>query len=196
MHSRIRPATTTWLFALLAVSVLAAACGNDDSSADEARLGGTTTTGATPTTDPPVVTTTPQRGNDVEIDVTPGASTLLDPTCDGESCAYPVAIQGSQFTGSFMGTSVSSGAGSPLPGGGYAAVGIHLFDGEVAGCGTGTLMWTESIWTDDGVHLSGTWTIVESSGTSELVGSSGGGTFESRADATLHAIGTITCEGG
>ena len=132
--------------------------------------------------------------------VTFGPATLGQPACADDACVFPLVRTSSTITGSMTGTTVSGGAGLPGPTGGYVGVGIHRFSGEVEGCGRGTLTWTETITSDDGTAVTGTWAIVPSSGTGDLTEVTGGGTFHGTAatDAggAAEAVGQLDCAGG
>jgi hypothetical protein len=184
--------------------LLAPACGNDEgtpggaASADDV--------GAQTTTDPePVAATQPETadepsGDEVRFTSSFGPPNLLEPACAGGACVFPLTRERSEVEGALTGSSVSGGAGFPLPGGGYAGVGIRRFEGTIEGCGSGTVMVTEVITSSDGTEASGTWAIVESSGTEDLADAAGGGTFTASQAAdgsgVAEATGTISCGPG
>lgn len=136
-------------------------------------------------------------GTDIEFSTTFGAPDMLAPACDDDgNCVLPLTRAHGTIEGSITGRTVSGGVGTAIASGGYSAAGVQVFVGTIEGCGTGTLVWTEYI-TSDGVDTTGTWTIVEGSGTGDLESVTGGGTFDAdvQADSTGSATGsgTISC---
>jgi hypothetical protein len=183
--------------------LLTPACGNDEStpgvaagSDDVSAL----TTAETADTGPQPQTTDEPPGDEVRFTTSFGPPTLLDAACADVACVFPLTRDRSELDGAMTGTSVSGGAGFPSPAGGFAGVGIQRFEGTVDGCGSGTLVFTEVITSGDGVTSSGTWSIAEASGTEDLEGATGGGTFEASQEAdgsgVAEAIGTIHCPPG
>jgi hypothetical protein len=144
-------------------------------------------------------TTTVAMGKHVSSEVSFDAPTLLAPACGSTgACVYPLSRTTTRVKGSFTGSTVSAGAGSPTKsGGGYAGVGYQLFTGTVKGCGSGTVVWTEVTSTNDGTNVSGAWTIRNGTGTAGLASVSGGGRFTGKTNrdssGAVTATGTIHC---
>lgn len=169
----------------LALLVIAVGCSGDD---------------ATPRAKSPtsVSTTTAAADKVVSMEVSFDAPTLLAPACGSAgACVYPLSRTTTRIEGSLTGRTVSAGAGTPTKSGGYSGVGFHVFTGTVKGCGSGTVVWTEVITSDDGANVSGAWTIRKGTGTAGLASVSGNGTFtgttNSDTSGTVTATGTVRC---
>jgi hypothetical protein len=181
MDSRSRRAEV----GVLALLVIAIGC-----SGDEAKPRAKATTS--------VPKATVAAAKKVTMEVSFDAPTLLAPACDaGGACVYPLSRTTTSVTGSLTGRTVSAGAGTPKKSGGYSGVGFHVFTGRVNGCGSGTVVWTEVITSNDEGNTSGTWTIRKGTGTAGLASVSGNGTFTGKTDpdssGTVTAKGTVRC---
>jgi hypothetical protein len=122
---------------------------------------------------------------------------LLPPACDAAGrCAYPLARTGSEYTGAFEGTSIGAGAGTPITGG-FVGTAVHVFTGAIRNCGAGTLVWTETLRSSDGINSTGTWRVTAGAGTGDLADVVGGGTFRAvqapDGSGTASIIGRIRC---
>ena len=179
-HNRLVP--------LLALALLTvAACGSDDSS-----------TSASPSTSTPTAsTTTEPPGKEIHATGTSGTPKVGDPICDAEKhCMIPLTLTGT-YSGDLTGTGISHGAGA-LFGTEYASGGTLIFTGTITGCGSGTMVVTDSgRGTTDG-RGSSTWTIVDGVGTGDLVRVSGSGTTTFAPGAggatTLTLTGRVICD--
>jgi hypothetical protein len=143
-------------------------------------------------------TTTAAAVKHVSMEVSFDAPTLLAPACGPTgACVYPLSRTTTRVEGSFTGSTVSAGAGTPKKTGGYVGVAYQVFTGTVKGCGSGTLVWTEVTSSDDGTNVSGAWTIRKGTGTAGLASASGGGRFTGKTDSdssgTVTATGTVHC---
>ena len=121
---------------------------------------------------------------------------FLTPSCDSSGrCVYALGRTGTRLTGAFEGTTVSGGAGTPT-GSGFVGTGVHVFTGTVEGCGHGSVVFTETIESVDAVTSTGTWQLVDGSGTGGL-DVQGNGTFTAvqRPDGSgiTNSVGRIRC---
>jgi hypothetical protein len=198
-----------WLCVLVGsiALLLTPACGNDEGAPGGASgpddVGTQTTAesaGSEPASATQPETTDEPSGEEVRFTSTFGPPNLLEAACAADACVFPLTRERSEVEGALTGASVSGGAGFPLPGGGYAGVSIRRFEGTIDGCGSGTVMFTEVITSSDGTEASGTWSIVESSGTEDLAGVAGEGSFtgSQAADGSgvAEGTGTIDCDPG
>jgi hypothetical protein len=94
------------------------------------------------------------------------------------------------MTGDLSGTAYVAGSAVLLADGTYQGQAVAQFTGEVAGCGTGTLVMIETGVLDPATGGSpGTWRIVAGQGSGDLLDTSGDGT----ADAIGQATGRVRC---
>ncbi len=145
----------------------------------------------------------------IEAPATAGASSRSSPQAGRLSGAHPAATDrsvidgptldvgdlGGRLTGAFDGTTVSGGAGTPV-GSGLVGTSIHVFTGTIEGCGEGSVVILETIASVDAVTSTGTWQLVDGSGTGGL-DVQGDGTFTAvqRPDGsgTSNSVGRIRC---
>ncbi len=106
-----------------------------------------------------------------------GVTTLWDPHCSGGDCTQPYWVAAQQ-TGGLDGTLVNNGTllldGSP----GFEVSIIGVFTGTVQGCGTGSFALSFPLTKGSATTpFSGAEVIVPGSGTGELTGITGAGTY-------------------
>lgn len=95
------------------------------------------------------------------------------------------------YTGDLAGTAYVAGSAVLLADGTYQGQAVVQFTGDVAGCGSGTLLMVETGVLDPvSEGSSGSWTIVAGQGTGDLARTSGSGT----TGPTGGAAGTVRCD--
>jgi len=186
------------LIGLLAIVMLFSSCGSDDEPASAPTSTAVSTTAAASSTASTLAsTTTEPPGRDVNATSTAGATTIGDPICDAEQhCMYPLTSTAT-LSGDLAGTTISHSAGA-LIGTDFAASDTLIFTGNVAGCGTGTLVFLSTGRGSTTGTTTSAWTIAEGFGTGDLAHAAGTGTTTvppaSAGSTSATLTGRITCD--
>ena len=102
------------------------------------------------------------------------------------------------ITGSWQGQSEYAYGFSVFPSGVSYGAGVDHFSGTIAGCGTGSISYRQHYNSDDKGDFHGQWQMFGSSGTGDLAGLRGAGTYMgiSRADGSTSGDynGTVFCK--
>jgi hypothetical protein len=118
-----------------------------------------------------------------------GGDAGCDPT-DATRCAGTFRTVRT-YAGDLTGTAYVVGSAVLLGDGTYQGQAVAQFTGDIAGCGSGTLVMLETGILDPATGgSSGSWTIVAGRGTDNLAGTSGSGT----AGPTGDVAGKVRCD--
>jgi uncharacterized protein DUF3224 len=115
------------------------------------------------------------------FEVTPGSEDALFETDDGLTLTHATGIQ--RFTGDIQGEGSVDWLMCYLPNKTARFVGLQRIDGSLDGR-TGTFVM-EATGSHDGTQSGATWTIVSGSGTGDLTGITGEGSFDAAGGRTV-----------
>lgn len=118
------------------------------------------------------------------FEVTPGTEDGLHETDDGPKLTHATGTQ--RFTGDLQADGTVDWLMCYLPDRSATFVGLQRIDGSVAGR-TGTFVM-QAFGTHDGEGSGATWTIVPGSGTGELSGINGEGSFHAAGGRTIEYL--------